>query len=239
MLHQLAVLSPQIKEAYATFDYKRVVALLSLFMNVELSSFYFDIRKDTLYCEPKSSDLRKSSLYVINEIFKAVTTWLSPILSFTSEEAWLSRFGDGGSVHLEQFPSYPAAWQNDMLDAKWEKIRAVRRVVTGALEVERAAKVIGSSLEASPSIYIEDNELYALVKSVDMAEIAITSDITLHHGAMQGFTLEDVAGVSVVFKRALGIKCERSWKYFDASTAVKGYEGVTPRDAKALMELGL
>ncbi len=140
MLHRLSEIDEIVRGAYADFDYKTVVATLSAFMNTELSAFYFDIRKDTLYCDPPSSVARKSALTVIDYLFRSIVTWLAPILSFTTEEAWMSRYGDAAvSVHLELFQRALAGWRNDALAKKWDTIRDVRRVVTGALEVERAA----------------------------------------------------------------------------------------------------
>ena len=157
MLHRLTELEEDVRQAYAAYDYRKVVAMLTHFMNSELSAFYFDIRKDALYCEPYSSVKRRAALTVIDEIFSAVVVWLAPILSFTAEEAWLAREpGREGSVHLETFPEPDKAWRNDELARKWEEVRRVRSVVTGALELERAAKRIGSSLEAAPEIYVED-----------------------------------------------------------------------------------
>ena len=100
MLHRLAELDHDIRHAYEAYDFRKVVALLSHFMNTELSAFYFDIRKDTLYCDPESSNARRSSLECIEQIFRAVTLWLAPILVFTAEESWLSRYKDAESVHL-------------------------------------------------------------------------------------------------------------------------------------------
>ncbi len=238
VLHRLAELGPQVKEAYAQFDYNRVIALLSPFMTSDLSAFYFDIRKDALYCEPISSKVRLASLSVVEEVFKAITIWLAPILSFTAEEAWWDRYGEGGSVHLQTFPDFPAAWQDEALAAKWEKVRKVRRVVTGALEVERAAKRLGSSLEAAPIVHIADADLFAAVKGLDWAEIAITSGLTLvaGDGPAEAFRADDVPGVAVVPARASGVKCARSWKYFDPATADPDYPDITPRDAQALRE---
>ena len=116
MLHRLTELDAEVRAAYATYDYRKVVAVLSQFMNTELSAFYFDIRKDALYCEPYSSVKRRAALTVIDEIFKALVAWLAPILSFTAEEAWLAREpGREGSVHLETFPELDKAWRNDEL----------------------------------------------------------------------------------------------------------------------------
>ena len=159
MLHRLAELDPDIREAYARFDYKRVVARLSMFLNTDLSAFYFDIRKDALYCDAPSSLRRRAALDIIEQIFRCVTLWLAPILVFTAEEAWLSRYPDAVSVHLEPFPQVPTAWRDDALAAKWEKVRAVRAVVTGALEIERAKKTLGASLEAAPSVHVAEDAL--------------------------------------------------------------------------------
>ncbi len=208
-------------------------------MNADLSAFYFDIRKDALYCEPISSVKRRGALAAIEQIFRCVTVWLAPILVFTSEEAWASRYPGAPSVHLEQFPDVPNAWRDDELAAKWTRIRRVRSVVTGAIEIARAAKEIGSSLEAAPRVFIDDPALAAALAGVDFAEICITSSVSLTRGpAPDGaFRLAETPGVGVVVERAGGIKCARSWKYFDPATADPAYPDVTPRDAEALREL--
>ncbi|HEV7260066.1 MAG TPA: isoleucine--tRNA ligase [Bosea sp. (in: a-proteobacteria)] len=244
MLHRLAELGPQVEEAYRTYDYKKVVFLLSQFMNTELSAFYFDVRKDALYCDPLSSQVRKSALTVVDHLFRCLTTWLAPILVFTAEEAWLERYPEAktldGSVHLELFAKAPADWLDPELAERWSKIRKVRRVVTGALELERAAKRLGSSLEAAPQVFVTDADLLAALSGVDLAEISITSGIRIENGEgpADAFRLAEVPGVAVVPHRADGIKCARSWKYFDPQTADAAYPAVTPRDAKALRELG-
>ncbi|RDJ22379.1 isoleucine--tRNA ligase [Bosea caraganae] len=243
MLHRLAELGPQVADAYRTYDYKRVVTLLSQFMNTELSAFYFDIRKDALYCDPLSSHVRKSALTVVDHLFRCLTTWLAPILVFTGEEAWLERYPEKkaeGSVHLELFAEAPASWLDPELAERWSKIRRVRRAVTGALELERAAKRIGSSLEAAPEVHVADPDLRAALLGLDLAEACITSGVKVvaGEGPAEAFRLADVPGVAVVPERAAGVKCARSWKYFDPATAEPGYPDVTPRDAKALRELG-
>ncbi|WP_292527896.1 isoleucine--tRNA ligase [Methylocystis sp.] len=239
MLHRLHQLDESIRAAYAAYDYKRVVALLTHFMTSELSAFYFDVRKDALYCDPPSSVKRKAALATIDRIFRSVTAWLAPILVFTAEEAWLSRYPDAQSAHLEHFPTIPDGWRDDALAAKWEKIRKLRSVVTGALEIERAQKRIGSSLEAAPIVYITDDALRAALEGVDFAEICIASDIRVvpEEGPAAAFRLPEAPGVAVVPQRALGVKCARSWKYFDPATADPDYPDVTPRDAQALREL--
>lgn len=239
ILHRLAELDETVRRHYADFDYKRVFAALNVFMTSDLSAFYFDIRKDTLYCEPISSRPRKACLTVLDRVFHCLTTWLAPILCFTAEEVWLSRFGDSAeSVHLQTFPQLPAEWKNSALAERWETIRDVRRVVTGALELERVAKRIGSSLEAAPVIHIADDRLCAVLRGVDLAEICITSDAGLvtGEGPQDAFRLPDVAGVAVEPKQAEGRKCARSWKISPLIGSDKEFPDVTPRDAQALRE---
>jgi isoleucyl-tRNA synthetase len=239
MLHRLAELDELIRKAYAEFDYKRIFAALATFMTSDLSAFYFDVRKDTLYCDPISSQKRKACLTVVDHLFRATVTWLAPMLCFTAEETWMSRYGaDAPSVHLELFPEIPAQWRDDKLAAKWKKIRDVRSVVTGALEIERAQKRIGSSLEAHPVIHISNLELFAAVVDADLAEICITSAATLveGEGPADAFCLPEVPGVAVVTKLAEGKKCARSWKILGSVGDDPQYPDVTPRDAKALRE---
>ncbi|WP_034995724.1 isoleucine--tRNA ligase [Beijerinckia mobilis] len=239
MLHRLAELDGEIRDAYRRFDYKRVVARLSAFLNTDLSAFYFDIRKDTLYCEPLSSGKRHAALAAIEQIFRCVTLWLAPILVFTMEESWLSRYPQAVSIHLEPFPDVPAHWRDEKLAAKWAKIRKVRSVVTGALEIARAQKLIGSSLEAAPRVFIADAELQSLVETIDFAEICITSGLVIEagEGPEDAFRLNDVPGVAVVCGLAEGRKCARSWKVSSEVGADPDFPDVTPRDARALREL--
>src|ERR1700720_1049785 len=205
MLHQLAEQDAIVRKAYAEFDYKTVVAALSAFMNTELSAFYFDIRKDALYCDPLSSLARKAALTTIDILCDTILKWQAPVLSFTSEEAWrLYRPHAEPSVHLTLFPESFENFRDDRLAAKWEVIRAVRRVVTGALEVERAAKHIGSSLEASPLVYVSDNKIFATLFDIDLAEVSITSNamVTNDDAPAGAFRLNDVPGVAVVVEKA-------------------------------------
>ncbi|MPZ37034.1 MAG: isoleucine--tRNA ligase [Rhizobiales bacterium] len=239
MLHRLTELDRLIRQAYADFDYKRIFAALSVLMTVDLSAFYFDVRKDTLYCDPISSQKRRACLTVLDHLFRATVTWLAPMLPFTAEEAWLSRYpSEDGSVHLHLFPEIPSEWRDDVLAEKWRQIRTVRRVVTGALEIARAGKRIGSSLEADPIVHVSDPDLFAALVDVDMAEICITSAATLvsDEGPADAFRLPDVAGVAIVAKLAEGTKCARSWKVSPAVGSDPEYPDVTPRDAQALRE---
>jgi isoleucyl-tRNA synthetase len=238
MLHRLAELDPLIRSAYADFDYKRIFAALNAFMTSDLSAFYFDIRKDALYCDPYSSVTRKACLTVLDQLFRCTVTWLAPMLCFTAEEAWLARDPAATSVHLEAFPDVPASWRSDGLAEKWRKLRHVRRVVTGALELERAAKRIGSSLEAAPVVYVTDADLFAAAVDADLAELCITSAATLveGEGPPEAFRLDDVRGVAVEPRLAQGRKCARSWKISEAVGLDPQFPDVTPRDAQALRE---
>jgi isoleucyl-tRNA synthetase len=239
MLHQLAEQAAIVTRAYAEFDYKTVVASLSAFMNTELSAFYFDIRKDTLYCDPPSSLARKAALTAIDMICNAILRWFAPVLSFTTEEAWRMYRPDAEpSVHLTLFPDGLEGLRDDALAAKWETIRDVRRVVTGALEVERAAKRIGSSLEASPIIYVSERQLLATLFDIDLAEVCITSNYEVREdeAPADAFRLDSVPGVAVVVEKAVGIKCARSWKILPTVGSDPDYPDVSPRDAQALRE---
>ncbi|RFZ88320.1 isoleucine--tRNA ligase [Shinella sp. WSJ-2] len=240
MLHRLAELDALVREGYDAFDFKKIARALIDFSNVELSAFYFDVRKDALYCDAPSSLKRRAALCVIRKLFECLVTWLAPMLPFTMEEAWLSRKPDAVSVHLEQFPEVPAEWRNDALEAKWEKIRRVRSVVTGALEIERREKRIGASLEAAPVVHIADPELLAALDGQDFAEICITSAITLvaGEGPAEAFRLGDVAKVSVEPKLAEGQKCARSWRITTDVGSDADYPDVSARDAAALREIG-
>ena len=239
ILHRLSELDGEIRAAYRAFDYKKVHAALTAFMNIELSAFYFDIRKDALYCDPISSPTRRACLAVLDEVFARVVTWLAPILPFTCEEAYIARTGDAeGSVHLLAFPETPEAWRDEALAEQWRKVRLVRRVVLGALEVERAAKRMGSSLEAAPQVFVADAALADALNGLDLAEIAITSGAELirGEGPADAFRLAEVPGVAVVPARAAGRKCARSWKVSPEVGADPEFPDVTPRDAAALRE---
>ncbi|MEM8841050.1 MAG: isoleucine--tRNA ligase [Pseudomonadota bacterium] len=214
VLHRLAELDTEVRAGYARYDFQSVMQKLFAFATGDLSAFYFDIRKDALYCDAPDSPRRMATVYVMEALFDRLVTWLAPILCFTMEEVWLSRFpGDSNSVHLQDFPETPADWLDPALAGKWSKIRAARRVVNGALEIQRRDKVIGASLEAAPVLYLTDAEMAEAVRSVDMAELCITSQIEISDGPIpdQAFKLED-SGIGVIFARAAGKKCARCWK---------------------------
>ena len=215
ILHRLAELDAEVRTGYAAYDFQGVFQKLFTFATTDLSAIYFDIRKDSLYCDAPGSLKRRACRTVMDALFHRLTAWLAPVLVFTMEEAWLERFpGDASSIHLQDFPATPSDWLNPALAAKWAQVRAVRRVVTAALEVQRTAKVIGASLEAAPVVHIADAALAAAVARVDMAEICITSAFTLSDAPApaDAFTLAEVPGVAVVFRPAPGAKCERCWQ---------------------------
>jgi len=214
VLHRLATLDRLVRQCLADFDYHRMFRELHDFCARDLSAFYFDIRKDALYCDRPDSDRRRATRTVLDAVFDCLTAWLAPVLSFTAEEAWLTRHGkEAGSVHLRIMPDLPAAWLDEALAARWVAVRKVRSVITGALELERAERRIGSSLEAKPTVHV-DAETAALVQGIDFAEVAITSGLELKVGAVPAgaYTEAEAPGVGVVPGAAEGTKCVRCWQ---------------------------
>ena len=215
VLHRLAELDHQVRKGYAEFDFQGVFQSVFNFATLDLSAFYFDIRKDALYCDAADSLNARAARTVLDILFHRLTTWLAPILVFTMEEVWLERFpGDESSIHLHDMPETPGDWLNEPLAAKWAGIRQVRRAVTAALEVQRRDKVIGASLEAAPVVHVRDADVVAALKTVDFADICITSAIAVTNdpSPAEAFRLPEVEGVGVVFEVAEGGKCQRCWK---------------------------
>jgi isoleucyl-tRNA synthetase len=213
VLHRLYELDEIVKKGYQAYDFQGVFQALFQFATVDLSSFYFDIRKDVLYCDGNTTE-RRAARTVLDLLYQRLTTWLAPVLTFTMEEVWLERNpGDNSSVHLIDMPITPSLWYSSELSKKWAIIRKVRRVVTGSLELERRDKSIGSSLEAAPSVYVT-TDVAEVLKSVSFADLCITSSIEIDTGVSPkaAFSLEDTAGVSVSFAKAVGRKCNRCWK---------------------------
>ena len=214
MLHRISEIDAEVRRCCNNFEFHTMFAALHNFCAMDLSAFYFDIRKDALYCDELSSTRRRAARSVLDTLFNCLTAWLAPIIPFTSEEAWLNRFpSQDDSVHLRLFPDIPAAWRDDALAAKWAKVRALRRVVTGALEVERQEKRIGSSLQAKPTVHATGDYVAAMA-GLDLAEISITSTATLAEGAApaRAFAIDDISGVSIVAGLAEGDKCGRCWR---------------------------
>ncbi len=214
VLHRLWQLDKRIREACTSYDFHGLFNELHHFCAVELSAFYFDIRKDAVYCDAPDSQRRRAARTVLDSLYDCLVKWLAPFVCFTAEEVWLARNpSDDGSIHLQQFPDIPDSWRDDALAEKWASVRRLRRAVTGALEKERAAKTIGSSLQAHP-IITAPATLLDVCKALDMADICITSAITLVEGPPPAgvFVLEDVSDVGVEVNMAEGDKCVRCWK---------------------------
>ena len=225
VLHRLAELDQLVREASVDFDFPRIYGALHHFCATDLSAFYFDVRKDALYCDPPDSLRRRAARTVLDRLFDCLTAWLAPVLVFTAEEAWLCRHpGETGSVHLRLFPDLPPEWRQPELAARWQRIRDVRRVVTGALEIERKEKRIGASLQAAPIVHLDETDLMAL-GGVDLAELCITSGLRLRTDPppAAAFRLDDVENVAVVPALAEGVRCARCWQVLQEVS-------VSPRD---------
>jgi isoleucyl-tRNA synthetase len=238
ILHRLWQLDRQVRRACDDFQFHPVFAELHSFCAVDLSALYFDVRKDSLYCDRADDIKRRASRTVLDEIFNCLTAWLAPFICFTAEEAWLARHsGDApdNSVHLRTFPDIPESWRDDALAEKWVKIRNLRRVVTGAIELERKEKRIGSSLQAHPVIYANAEDI-ALFDGLDAAELFITSGATfiLDSGPKNSFSLDDVSDAWVVAGEAQGEKCERCWKFLPDVGSDPDYPGTCKRCADAV-----
>jgi isoleucyl-tRNA synthetase len=237
VLGRLAELDHEVRAAYVEFDFNRVHTQLFNFCTNELSAFYFDIRKDSLYCDRLDAPRRRAARTIMDETFRRVVTWLAPILCFTMEEAWSCRFPEiRSSVHLELFPDTPEAWASENVISKWDRIRTLRRVVTGALEIARRDKVIGASLEAAPVLYMSDLLDARLFEDVDLAEVAITSGARteLGEGPADAFRLADVPGATVEFRHAEGHKCARCWMIVPEVGTVPGHEDLCRRCSDAV-----
>ncbi len=224
VLHRLWELDRRMRKVLDGFDFHAFFTELHTFCAVDLSAFYFDIRKDALYCDQANAPRRRAARTVLDILFYHLTAWLAPVLCFTAEEAWRTRAEESGaageeeSVHLRAYPQIPEDWRDDELAAKWQTVRDLRRVVTGAIEIARAEKQLGSSLQAHPVVQADDAYRDS-ADGLDMAEIAITSDLDFSppespdSSAADGFfTLEDVSGVAVRVALAEGGKCQRCWK---------------------------
>ena len=235
VLHRLAELDGIVRAAIADYDFHALFTALHNFCAVDLSAFYFDIRKDRLYCDDPADPKRRATRTVMDITFDSLVRWLAPILCFTAEEAWLARHGDAPnrSVHLELFPEIPAEWRDQVLGARWDELREIRRVATGALELERAAKRIGSSLQAAVDIYVD---VGAGMEDVDFAELCITSAAGLKTESVpQGaFVLPDLPRIAVVVTAAPGERCERCWRVLPEVGHVAGHDDLCRRCAEII-----
>ena len=216
MLHQIFELNKKFEEYFKEYNFHKLYKELVNFCSLELSAFYFDIRKDTLYCDPISSANRQASINLLALILDILIKWFAPILSFTTEEVYQIINKDKNlSVHLQSFPKIPKNWENKKVFEKWEKFKIIRKVVNAAVEVKRSNKDIGSSLEASIEIYLSD-EYLKLVKDLDLSEYFITSDAIAKkiNNNINLFKLDEIEGIKVLVTKAKGEKCPRCWKIF-------------------------
>ena len=240
MLHRLTELDEEIRDAYERFDYKRVVARLSAFLDHGSLGVLFRhpqgcaLLRAAVERKSAARRSRPSSRFFVASRSGSRRSWFSPPRR-PGSRAIRAR----SRCISKACPTVPAHWRDDNLAAKWEKIRRIRAVVTGALEIERAQKRIGSSLEAAPRVFIADETWRALLDGVDFAEICITSDISIEpgEGPAEAFRLDDVPGVAVLPGLAEGRKCARSWKISKLVGSDPEFPDVTPRDAQALREL--
>jgi isoleucyl-tRNA synthetase len=238
VLHWLAEMDGFVRGHVKDFEFGRLAHRLHNFCANELSAFYFDIRKDRLYCDRPDGFERRACRTVLAHVFEHLCCWLAPMLCFTAEEAWAHRpktISAAESVHFATFPEPYANWKDNGLAERWEKIRAVRRVILGALEPRRMDKTIGSSLEAHPHVYVTADYIAAIGRE-SLAEIAITSQATLEtgDGPADAFRLDDVPGVAVVFGKAEGARCARCWKILPEVGSDKDYPDLSLRDADAV-----
>lgn len=226
-LNTLYEVGEKFQSAINEYRYGDLAKLLHDYCNQELSAFYFDIRKDSLYCDRPDSFNRRATRTVLAKIYECLTTWFAPILSFTCEEAWSHRpqgvFEDAQSVHLRQFPELSSSWANAELATRWEIINEIRDAVLACLEPKRQDKVIGSSLEAHPIVTLTSEQKTALGDN-DLADICIVSAVTLKDGDE----------LSVEFAKAEGQKCERCWKISPEVGSDVEFPTLTPRDADAV-----
>jgi len=245
MLHRLVEMDALVRKCIDDFDFHTLWVELHNFCTNDLSAFYFDIRKDALYCDAPSELRRRACRTVLNHLFDALVTWLAPICCFTAEEAYLTRrFGSieeapaGESVHLVTYPDVPADWRNDAVAARWSTVRSVRRVVLGALERERAEKRIRGSLEAVPTVFVTAEQAEAL-DGLNLAEIAIVSGVNLKVSdpPAEAFTLAEVKGCGVLPIKTDDVRCERCWQHLPDVGSVPEHPEACGRCAEAVGEM--
>lgn len=239
ILHRLYEIDQLVREASKTYNFQGLYTEIHNFCAVDLSAFYFDVRKDSLYCDDPKDPKRRATRTVMNSIFECLTSWLSPVLCFTAEEAWLARYPNHkGSIHAELFPSLSFEWNSPELGKKYEGLRDVRKVMTGALEVARASKEIGSSLQAQVEVFLNPSYLPYL-EGVDLAELSITSKavvVDTHTLPENGFQLEDVPNVVVLVNPAFGEKCARCWKVLPEVGEIKAFPDLCRRCADVVRQ---
>ena len=203
MLHKIYCLNLEFEKYFKNYDFHNLYKELLNFCTVDLSAFYFDIRKDCLYCDPKDSDKRKSTLILLNIILDSLLKWFAPILSFTTEEIFQLISKNKKSIHLEKFMNYPKKFQNFKLNEKWLVLLKIRDVCNLSIEEIRSKKEIGSSLEAEIEINL-NNKFYEISKNVDFSELCITSKFSINKSKNDEIIVNS--------KKAEGKKCSICWK---------------------------
>jgi isoleucyl-tRNA synthetase len=203
MLHKIYTLNLNFKKYFKNYDFHNLYKELLNFCTVDLSAFYFDIRKDSLYCDPKESEKRKSCIILLNVILNSLIKWFAPILSFTTEEIFQLIFKSNKSIHLEKFLDFPKNFENKNLNDKWIELIDIRNKCNISIEEKRAKKEIGSSLEAELQINLDD-KLKELTQTVDFAELCITSKAEI--------TYANINEIIITTIKATGTKCPVCWK---------------------------
>jgi len=237
LLHRLAELDEEVRAAFAELDFRAALTAIVEFCVNDLSAFYVDVRKDSLYCDAPGEPRRRACRTALALTFERLCLWLAPIIPFTTEEAWAVRWGGGeASVHLAQLPATPPGWRDAAAAERMNRLKRIRRAVTGALEVERREKRLGSSLEAAPQIFLADPDLVAAADGADLAELCITSgaQVIAGEGPAGAFRLPEIAGVAVLVQPAQGRRCARSWKISPDVGSDPRYPDLSPRDAAAV-----
>ncbi|MES2896231.1 MAG: isoleucine--tRNA ligase [Pseudomonadota bacterium] len=236
ILHRLWELDGQVRAAYRDYIFQDVSRPVLEFCQNELSSLFFDIRRDALYCDQPGSLRRRAARTVMDLVFERLTIWMSPLIPFTTEEAWTTRFPDAGSNSLRVFPDTPAEWANPAEAERWAKVQAVTSVVTGALEIERREKRMGAALEAAPRVHVADPAVIDAFDGLDPAEVFRTSQATLIQGdgPAGAFRLAESPGIAVEPMRAEGTKCARSWRILPEVGSDPRYPDLSRRDAEAV-----
>ena len=215
IMARLFELSELLKSSIKKYSFQSFYSELHNFCASDLSAFYFDVRKDSLYCDSSLDIKRRSSRTVLEQIFVCLSAWLAPVLCYTAEEAWISfRNEDNSSIHLEEFPKVSSKHLNSILIEKWSSLRRIRRVITGALEVARQEKIIGSSLDAKIIIYSKNKEYLTLLESLDIDELCIVSSSSLskNHVPKTAYKEQNIDDIGVKVLKAEGEKCDRCWK---------------------------
>jgi isoleucyl-tRNA synthetase len=226
VLHRIAELDTALRGAVASHDWTGVYPAIHAFCAADLSAFYFDVRKDALYCDRPDSLRRRAARTVLDHLHRCLATWLAPVLCFTAEEAWRSRFGEDASVHLQTFPEIPAAWQDAALGQKWERVRSIRRGVTTEIEAMRKSGRLGASLQAAVELRFPP-DAPRLLSAAEWEEVLIVSHVALAEGE---------AGSEIGL--ATGHKCARCWRVLPEVGRQRGHPALCARCADAV-ESGL